>query len=113
MSRERQGAAPARTAPKEDAAAKPQASHYKSSRNPGSNRAPLVQPGRDVIDGPDRPLGRLRAAADQAAALFAARELDRTSAVAVLWPSVMAARIGSTTAIARLTAALNRAEESS
>ena len=36
-----------------------------------------------------------------------------SSAVAVLWPSAMAARIGSTTAIATLTAAFNRAEESS
>ncbi len=70
---------------------------------------PLSELHRAVVEG-EEPVGdRLRAAADQAAAMVASGQVDRVSAVTALWLSAQAAGIGSSWALAAILAAFRRA----
>lgn len=68
-------------------------------------REPLADLGRAVTDG-DGPAGdRLRAAADTAAAMVAAGQIDCTDAVAAVWIAAQGAGIGGGQALAAIAAA--------
>jgi hypothetical protein len=66
-----------------------------------------------VTHGTGTAADRLRAAADQAARMVAAGEVDRAGAVAAGWLAARAAGIGSARALAALAAAFTRAGGSS
>ena len=76
--------------------------HRQDQREP---RGPLADLGRAVTDG-DGPAGdRLRAAADTAAAMVAAGQIDCTDAVAAVWIAAQGAGIGGGQALAAIAAA--------
>ena len=98
------------------AAAKPPLSTDEATdprRQEQGSRAALADLGRAVTGGSGEPGGRLRAAAEQAAALVAAGEVDRASAVTALWLAAQAAGIGGGRALAAIATTFTRAERSS
>jgi hypothetical protein len=62
--------------------------------------------GRQLLDGTGDPAKRLQAAAQQAAGMVARGEVDRTSAVTVLYVAAMAAGVPSGEALEQLAGAM-------
>ena len=104
----RKGPVSARTGPSETAAAKLHLVQQ-SSRDCGHDRLLLAQVRRAVIDEAAPPAERLQAAADRAAALVAAGQMDRTAAVSVLYVSAQVAGIGGAAALSAIGTAFRRA----
>jgi hypothetical protein len=81
-----------------------------TDRQDQPSRAPLAVLGRAVTDGHGPAGDRLQAAADTAAAMVAAGQIDCTDAVAAVWIAAQAAGIGGRQALAATAAAFARAD---